>query len=242
MLIVDGSVALAKRLSVSQFWEEVSSSGATRSMMMSIGGFLLQQPPSPHERSHRLRTATAVPMMADAQKFEDRFGVRLTQAYGLTDCCLPLSQSLSDPPSKRFSIGRAMPGCQVRLVDDFDGMWLWVPLGKSSSARTTCPSPWPAATTKCPRPPSRRFEICGFTPAIGAARTRTATSISSIARKTRSGVTVKISRRSKWRRSSPGTRPWPMSPRIRSTAAPAKTMSPYPSSSIRARRSPKGFV
>jgi len=120
MLIVDGSVALAKRLSVSQFWEEVSSSGATRSMMMSIGGFLLQQPPSPHERSHRLRTATAVPMMADAQKFEDRFGVRLTQAYGLTDCCLPLSQSLSDPPSKRFSIGRAMPGCQVRLVDDFD--------------------------------------------------------------------------------------------------------------------------
>jgi carnitine-CoA ligase len=120
MLLVGGSVALAKRLSVSQFWEEVRSSGSTRSMMMSIGGFLLQQPPSPHERSHRLRTATAVPMMADAQTFEDRFGVRLTQAYGLTDCCLPLSQSLSDPPSKRFSIGRPMPGCQVRLVDDFD--------------------------------------------------------------------------------------------------------------------------
>jgi len=120
MLIVEGSVALAKHLSVSQFWEEVNSSGATRSMLMSIGGFLLQQPPSPKERLHCLRTATAVPMMADAQKFEDRFGVRLTQAYGLTDCCLPLSQTLSDPPSKRFSIGRAMPGCRVRLVDDFD--------------------------------------------------------------------------------------------------------------------------
>jgi crotonobetaine/carnitine-CoA ligase len=69
---------------------------------------------------HRLRTATAVPMMPEAQQFEDRFGVRLTQAYGLTDCCLPLSQSLSDPPSKRFSIGRPMPGCRVRLVDEFD--------------------------------------------------------------------------------------------------------------------------
>jgi carnitine-CoA ligase len=120
MLIVEGSVALAKRLSVSQFWEEVHSSGATRSMLMSIGTFLLQQPHSPKERLHRLRTATAVPMMADVRQFEDRFGVRLTQAYGLTDCCLPLSQSLSDPPSKRFSIGRTMPGCRVRLVDDFD--------------------------------------------------------------------------------------------------------------------------
>ena len=120
MLIVGGSVALSKRLSVSRFWDEVNSSRATRSMMMSIGAFLLQEPPSPKERLHCLRTATAVPMMADAQKFEDRFGVRLTQAYGLTDCCLPLSQALSDPPSKRFSIGRAMPGCEVRLVDDFD--------------------------------------------------------------------------------------------------------------------------
>jgi crotonobetaine/carnitine-CoA ligase len=105
MLLVGGSVALAKRLSVSQFWEEVSSSGATRSMLMSIGGFLLQQAPSPRDRIHRLRTATAVPMMAEAQEFEDRFGVRLTQAYGLTDCCLPLSQSLDDPPSNA-----GMPG------------------------------------------------------------------------------------------------------------------------------------
>jgi crotonobetaine/carnitine-CoA ligase len=120
MLIVGGSVALSKRLSVSRFWDEVNSSKATRSMMMSIGGFLLQEPPSPKERLHCLRTATAVPMMADAQKFEDRFGVSLTQAYGLTDCCLPLSQSLGDPPSKRFSIGRVMPGCEVRLVDEFD--------------------------------------------------------------------------------------------------------------------------
>jgi len=120
MLIVEGSVALAKRLSVSQFWEEVHSSGATRSMLMSVGSFLMQQPASPKERLHRLRTATAVPMPANAQQFEERFGVRLTQAYGLTDCCLPLSQSLSDPPTKRFSIGRVMPGCRVRLVDDFD--------------------------------------------------------------------------------------------------------------------------
>ncbi len=120
MLLVGGSVALAKRLSVSQFWDEVNSSGATRSMLMSVGTFLMQQPPSPRERSHRLRTATAVPMPADAEQFEARFGVRLTQAYGLTDCCLPLSQSLADPPGKRFSIGRAMPGCRVRLVDDLD--------------------------------------------------------------------------------------------------------------------------
>jgi crotonobetaine/carnitine-CoA ligase len=120
MLLVEGSVALSKRLSMSHFWEEVRSSGATRTMLMSVGEFLLRQPPTAADRSHRLRTAIAVPMLADAQKFEDRFGVRLAQAYGLTDCCLPLSQSLSDPPGKRMSIGRPMPGCQVRLVDDCD--------------------------------------------------------------------------------------------------------------------------
>jgi crotonobetaine/carnitine-CoA ligase len=120
MLLVEGSVALSRRLSMSHFWEEVRSSGATRTMLMSVGEFLLRQPPTADDRSHRLRTAIAVPMLADAQKFEDRFAVRLAQAYGLTDCCLPLSQSLSDPPGKRMSIGRPMPGCQVRLVDDFD--------------------------------------------------------------------------------------------------------------------------
>jgi crotonobetaine/carnitine-CoA ligase len=89
-------------------------------MLMSVGEFLMRQPPSPLDREHDLRTAIAVPMPADFQVFEERFGVRLAQAYGLTDCCLPLSQSLSDPPAKRMSIGRPVPGCQVRLVDDFD--------------------------------------------------------------------------------------------------------------------------
>lgn len=120
MLLVEGSVALSKRLSMSQFWTEVRTSRATRSMLMSVGEFLLRQPPSPQDREHELRTAIAVPMPADFQVFEERFGVRLAQAYGLTDCCLPLSQSLSDPPAKRMSIGRPVPGCQVRLVDDLD--------------------------------------------------------------------------------------------------------------------------
>ena len=120
MLLVEGSVALSKRLSVSQFWTEVRLCRATRSMLMSVGEFLLRQPPTPQDREHRMRTAIAVPMLADFQVFEERFGTRLVQAYGLTDCCLPLSQSLSDPPAKRMSIGRPVPGCQVRLVDDFD--------------------------------------------------------------------------------------------------------------------------
>jgi crotonobetaine/carnitine-CoA ligase len=120
MLVLGGAVALSKRLSVSNFWEEVGSSGATRTMLMSVGEFLMRQPPAPKDRAHKLRTAVAVPMIAAAADFEKRFNVRLMQAYGLTDCCLPLSQSLSDPPDKRYSLGRPVPGCQVRLVDEFD--------------------------------------------------------------------------------------------------------------------------
>lgn len=120
MLLLDGTVALSDRLSVSSFWDEIRECKATRAMLLSVGGFLLAQPPSPRDRDHCLISAASAPMMANFAEFEERFGVRLTQAYGLTDYCVPLSQTTDTPAEKKLAMGRPVPGCEVRVVDDND--------------------------------------------------------------------------------------------------------------------------
>jgi crotonobetaine/carnitine-CoA ligase len=120
MLLLDGTVALSDRLSVSGFWDEIREAKATRAMLLSVGGFLLAQPPSPDDRDHSLISAASAPMMANFGEFETRFGVILTQAYGLSDYCVPLSQGLDTPKEKKLAMGRPVEGVQVRIVDDND--------------------------------------------------------------------------------------------------------------------------
>ncbi len=120
MLVLDGTVAFSDRLSVSGFWDEIRQSGATRTMLLSVGSFLIAQPPSANDREHNLRSAISAPMMANFAEFEERFGVPLTQGYGLTDHCCPLTAGLDTPPDKKFSMGLPIEGAQVRIVDEND--------------------------------------------------------------------------------------------------------------------------
>jgi long-chain acyl-CoA synthetase len=98
-------------------------------------------------RDHKLTVGVAVPSMYDAllhlksataedfrpihallsggeplseairQAFEDRFGVPLLEGYGLTETCGPIT--INAPNAQRHgSVGRLVPGVQVRFVDD----------------------------------------------------------------------------------------------------------------------------
>lgn len=120
MLVVDGGVALSRRLSVSNFWQEIRESNATRSMLLSVSGFLFNQPKSDRDREHRLRTAVATPVPVFASEFEERFGVCLFQGYGLSDFGVCTSQAPDGPADKRASIGRPLEDWSVRIVDDDD--------------------------------------------------------------------------------------------------------------------------
>ena len=126
MLMVDGGIALTGRLSVSSFWQEVREANATCAMLLSVSGFLFNQPASPADRDHRLRMAIAAPVPNFMAEFEERFGIRLVQGYGLSDYGMCFSQRIDGPVEKRQSVGLPLEDVQARIVDDED---IDVPVG-----------------------------------------------------------------------------------------------------------------
>jgi len=58
-----------------------------------------------------------------AQEWRARTGVRLVRGYGMSELFRPISYLAGDPTDRPASIGRAVPGVEVRIVDD-DGRTL----------------------------------------------------------------------------------------------------------------------
>lgn len=81
------TLVLGRRFSASRFWDEVRAHRVT--MFNAIGSILpmlLAQPPSADDRDNRVSTVFAVPAPAPVlHPFEERFGVRIIEGYGLTE-------------------------------------------------------------------------------------------------------------------------------------------------------------
>jgi len=67
--------------------------------------------------SVRIAVSTAMHLTAsDAQDFNARFGVELTQAYGIIEVGLPFINDSQDP-EKRGSVGRVLPDYRVKIIN-----------------------------------------------------------------------------------------------------------------------------
>jgi long-chain acyl-CoA synthetase len=55
-----------------------------------------------------------------AQRFERRYGIGIWQGYGLTEASPAVSTSLGTGRNRPGSVGRPLPGIEVRLVDEAD--------------------------------------------------------------------------------------------------------------------------
>lgn len=113
------TLALTPRFSASRFWQEAKQFSATR--VHYIGGIpsiLLKQPPRSADRDHNVQVAWGAGCPADVwQQFEERFGVRVHEGYGLSEVANFVCVNLDGP---RGSIGRVLPFFDVRIVDDDD--------------------------------------------------------------------------------------------------------------------------
>ncbi|MBI2572052.1 MAG: AMP-binding protein [Candidatus Schekmanbacteria bacterium] len=109
-------VALARRFRASRFWREVSESGATTfNALGAMIPILLKTPPSVFEREHRVRKVISSACPADAWRpFEERFGVRIWEAYGAVDGGGFVVFNAGNAPVG--SIGRPSFGARYRLV------------------------------------------------------------------------------------------------------------------------------
>ena len=102
------------------FWEEVRNAGVTVfSGFASILSLLLEAPPGPDDRRHKLRVGLIGNMPAEVlTAFERRFGVVLLDTYGMSECePLTLPRVGEMPPG---SCGRVCPDFEVAIFDEED--------------------------------------------------------------------------------------------------------------------------
>ncbi|AVO43514.1 ATP-dependent acyl-CoA ligase [Simplicispira suum] len=121
-LMADASVAMVRRFSASAFWNDIRRFGVTQfNSLGAMTNFIWSQPPSPADRDHKVRQVMVVPTPKQIyHQFEERFGIKFTSVYALTDCGMVTVRGPADPPSKWESGGKPAPYCEMRIVDDED--------------------------------------------------------------------------------------------------------------------------
>ena len=115
LLHVGGCFVLAPRFSASDFWAQVARSEATLLCYLgAILAILLKGEGAPVERSLRLAIGGGC-SAAMAKAIEARFGVRVVEAFAMTEC---IACTINDPDDPRpGTVGRPLKGYQVAILD-----------------------------------------------------------------------------------------------------------------------------
>jgi crotonobetaine/carnitine-CoA ligase len=116
-MVAGARIAYAERYSASRFWQQVVDSGATiLNTVSAINYFIWNTAPSPLDQAHRVSRIMAMPAPKDIyQRFEERFGIRFIEGYGLTETGMVTYHPPGRPP-RPGSCGIATPGFEVSVV------------------------------------------------------------------------------------------------------------------------------
>ena len=152
-LVAGASVALVPRFSASGWGRQARELDATLGSLFAAPiRMILTVPATPEDQQNKLRAVVYAQNLAAAQarEFEERYGTRLVQLYGMTETVLPPTMNPNDERRRWDSIGQALPGVEVRLVPEPDvpqqgvgEMWI-----RGEPGRTLAAGYWrdPAAT------------------------------------------------------------------------------------------------
>jgi crotonobetaine/carnitine-CoA ligase len=111
-LLAGTPARIARRFSASAWLDEVRAADATVTNALGVmPEFIFRQPPTARDRDHRLRAVMAVPIALEwGAAFEQRFGVRFVQGFGMTECNILAYGDPADP---------VLPGCAGPVLDDW---------------------------------------------------------------------------------------------------------------------------
>ncbi|MCU0307704.1 MAG: AMP-binding protein [Thermoleophilia bacterium] len=116
-LIAGARVQMVERYSSSRFWTQVAECGATiLNTVSAMNYFIWNTPPSERDRGHTVSRIMAMPAPKDVfYDFQDRFGIRFVEGYGLTETGMVTYV----PPGEQRpgSCGQASPGFEVSVVE-----------------------------------------------------------------------------------------------------------------------------
>ncbi len=117
-MTLDAKFALGERFSASRFFDECRKYDAVE--FNTLGGMipiLLKQPPRADDRQHKVRVVlSAACPPAVWREFEQRFGVRIVEFYGMVDS----PGLLLNDVGRVGSMGKPVGGVEFRVVDDND--------------------------------------------------------------------------------------------------------------------------
>jgi carnitine-CoA ligase len=123
-LLNDMTVVMDRRFSVSGYWQRVVETGATIidpiSTMMTV---LVQVPPGPLDRAHRVRITTGVNAQippAVPEAFTRRFGIPIVDIYGSSEAGGAMATGNRLDSAVAGSVGRPHGWSEVAVVDDND--------------------------------------------------------------------------------------------------------------------------
>lgn len=113
-IIMKARIALAERFSASQFWDDCRRYDVVQ--VSTLGGIiplLMKQPPRPDDRDNPVRIALSVGCPASIwTEFENRFGVRIVEWYGMSDS----PGNLINTEGRVGSVGKPARGAEFRVV------------------------------------------------------------------------------------------------------------------------------
>jgi crotonobetaine/carnitine-CoA ligase len=117
-MIAGARIALVERYSSSRFWTQVIDAEATiLNTVSAINYFIWNTPETVLDRAHRVSRIMAMPAPKDIyERFEERFGIRFIEGYGLTETGMVTYHPPGRPP-RPGSCGVATPGFEVSVVE-----------------------------------------------------------------------------------------------------------------------------
>ena len=120
-LLNDLTAAFEERFHATTYWETAARNGATHvSLLIAMVNVLFKQPAKSTDRGHGVRVALTAGATKEVwPKFEERFGLKIIELYGMTECGCT---TLMNPPGaiRVGSVGTPLGFVEARIVDDHD--------------------------------------------------------------------------------------------------------------------------
>jgi crotonobetaine/carnitine-CoA ligase len=166
VIAAGGTYAMDAKFTASGFWERLIETRATAfNFIGAMAIALWNRDPRPAELEHEAKIAFGVPVPLPIwHQWEERFGVRIVYAYGMTENGLPTLVPVEDTPTPerlRGAGGQETATSEVRIFDDDD---LPVPPGTLGEIVTRPKLPWTMMLEYVDRPDAtlEAFRNCWF--------------------------------------------------------------------------------
>ena len=118
--LVGGRVVMRPSFNTSAFWDDIRRYRCTTTLLLgAMANFINRQERRPDDADTPLHTVVMVPLIPELDDFKQRFGVRVSTAFNMTEISVPLHSdgwTLADLES----CGKVRPGYEVRVVDTDD--------------------------------------------------------------------------------------------------------------------------